>query len=100
MRLGDPFAGVLAGRVELDPRTLGEPPHTEFREHLVGAAQLLARVEPTALSAQPFAKQEVGAGERHVQATMADPADRLAVEALGRLPLRHHPPPPPLLPYP
>src|SRR5258708_34836152 len=90
MRLGDPSAGVLAGRIELDPRTLGEPPHAECREHLVGAAQLLARVEPTALSAQPFAIQEVGTGERHLQATMAEPADRLAVEALSRLTGRQH----------
>ena len=38
---------MLAGRIELDPRTLGEPPHAECRKHLVGAAQLLARIEPT-----------------------------------------------------
>src|SRR5260370_18371415 len=85
MRLGDPFAGVLAGRIELDPRTLGEPPHAEIREHLAGAAQLPARIEPTALSAQPFAIQELGAGECHMQATMAESADRLAVEGLGRI---------------
>src|SRR5690242_489907 len=44
-RLDRPFAGVLAGRLELDSRTLGERFHPELRAQSVGAVELLARVE-------------------------------------------------------
>ena len=37
-RLDGPFAGVLAGRLELDPGALGERFHAELREQLVGGA--------------------------------------------------------------
>src|SRR4051794_41956960 len=48
-------------------------------------AQLLARVEPAALPAQPFAVQEVSAGELHADASPGEPLDRLAIEPLGGL---------------
>src|SRR4051794_41829062 len=48
-------------------------------------AQLLARVEPAALPAQPFAVQEVSAGELHPDASPGEPLDRLAIEPLGGL---------------
>jgi hypothetical protein len=62
--LGGAFAGVLAGSLELDPSAFGERLHAEPAEQLVGAAQLLA-VQPPFLAAQPFAVEEVGAGELH-----------------------------------
>jgi DNA-directed RNA polymerase specialized sigma24 family protein len=37
-RLDSPFPGVLAGRLELDPRTLRERFHAELREQLMGGA--------------------------------------------------------------
>ena len=59
---------------------LGERLHADSREHLVGGAQLLARVEPPALAAQPFAVERVGAGELHADAGAAraarSPRDR------------------------
>ena len=48
-------------------------------------AQLLARVDPAALAAQPLAVEQVGAGELEAHAGAAKPLDRLAVEALGGL---------------
>src|SRR2546423_13121768 len=48
-------------------------------------AQLLARIEPPALPAQPFAVQEVSAGEVHPDASPGEPLDRLAIEPLGGL---------------
>jgi hypothetical protein len=81
--LGGSFADPLAGGRQLARGAVGECLHSERREQLVSAAQLLARIEPTVPPPQPFAVQEVGAGERHAHATSAEPADRLAVKALG-----------------
>src|SRR3954447_19021904 len=47
--------------------------------------QLLARVEPAALPTQPFAVQEVSAGELHPDASPGEPLYRLAIEPLGGL---------------
>src|SRR5437879_13863847 len=48
-------------------------------------AQLLASVDPAALAAQPFAVEEVSAGELHPDASPGEPLDRLAIEPLGGL---------------
>src|SRR3954451_23158338 len=64
VRLDGPITRMLGGRFELDPGALGERFHAELREQLVRMTQLLARVEPAALPTQPFAVQEVSAGER------------------------------------
>jgi hypothetical protein len=37
-RVDGPFAGALAGRLELDPRALGERLHAELRERFVAMA--------------------------------------------------------------
>src|SRR5438105_118980 len=50
-------------------------------------AELLARVEPTALPAQPFAVQEMATGELDPDAGPLEPLDRLAIEGLRRFPL-------------
>jgi hypothetical protein len=86
-RLDGPFAGVLRGPLEFRPGTFGECLHAELREQFVGGAQLLARVEPPALAAEPFAVQKVGAGELYADAGPLKPFDCLVIEALGRFPL-------------
>ena len=54
---------------------------------LAGDAQLLARVDPPALAAQPLAVEQMRAGELHAQARAPEALDRLAVAALGGVPL-------------
>src|SRR4029450_5415757 len=104
------FAGPLAGGEQLAGGALGERLHPHRREQLVSGAQLLTRVQPAALAAQPFAvdKMRAGelgadagtagpphpfpeerrrAGEPGADAGTAEPVDRLTVEVLGRLAL-------------
>src|SRR3954465_12277244 len=59
-------------------------------------AQLLPRVEPAALPTQPFAVQEVSAGELHPDASPGEPLDRLAIEPLGGLAIANERPRAPL----
>src|SRR6266702_8913633 len=47
--------------------------------------QLLAGVDTPVLPAQPLPVQEVGAAEFHAQPGAGEPAERLAVQSLGRL---------------
>jgi hypothetical protein len=84
-RLDCAFARGFAGGQELARGALGERVHAHRGEQPVGGAQLLARVEALAFAAQPFAVEEVGAGECNADAGAAEPVDRLAVEALGGL---------------
>ena len=49
----------------------------------MGGAQLLARVGAAALAAQPFAVQQVGAGQLGTEPGAAQPVDRLPVVSLG-----------------
>jgi hypothetical protein len=83
-RLDGPFARMFAGCFELDPGAFGERFHAELREQFVGGAELLARVAPAALAAQPFAVEEIGARELDPYAGPLEPLDRLAIERLGR----------------
>ena len=53
----------------------------------MSGAQLLARVQPAALTPEPFPVQEVGARQRQAQARAGESLDRLAVQALGGLAL-------------
>src|SRR5690348_10543424 len=50
-RLGRPLAHLLARRLKLLTCTLGERLHPDLDQHLVGRAQLLARVDPAVLAA-------------------------------------------------
>ena len=86
------LADRLAGGHQLAPRALGESLHAHGRVALVRGAQLLARLAPPALPAQPLAVQEVRARERDPDAGAAEPLDRLAVEALGLFALAHERP--------
>src|SRR5438309_11436415 len=57
------FAGGLARGPQLVFGTLREPFGAHRVEHLERGAQLLASVHAPALASQPFAVEEVGAGE-------------------------------------
>src|SRR5262245_10561401 len=77
------LAHRLAGGQQLAAGALGEALGPHRREHLVRRAQLLARVHPPLLAAQPLAVEQPGAGEVDPAATAREPLDRLAVELLG-----------------
>ena len=81
------LAHRLSGREQLVPRALGEPFGAHRIEQAVRGAQLLARVRATALAAQPFRVEQVRASELHALARAAEARDRLAVPALGGIPL-------------
>ena len=55
------LGGALTSRAQLQPCPLGKSPGTGRDEDLVGGAQLIARVTPAALAAQPLAVEQVGA---------------------------------------
>src|SRR4051812_18653647 len=52
------------------------------REHLEGGAQLLSRIDPSALSPQPLAVEEVGASELQPITGASEPFDGFATEAV------------------
>jgi hypothetical protein len=56
-------------------------------EHLVGDAQLLACVGMAILAPQPFAIDEMGAGEMNRDSAPTEPVDRLSIQILGDLAL-------------
>ena len=74
------LAHLLAGGQQLVPGALGEAVRAHRQERLARDAQLLARVDPPALAAQPLAVEQARAGELHAHAGAAEALDRLAVE--------------------
>ena len=79
-------------RIRLGPKefascSLGEPIEPHPVEHLVSGAQLLAGVDPPPLGSQPFAVDQMRAGELHSHAATAEPVDRLAVEPVREVAL-------------
>src|SRR5918999_5351977 len=84
-RLDGALTGALAGRRELALGTRGEGLDTHPDEHLVGGAQLFARVEAPALAAQPLAEEQMGTRELYAHARALKPLDRLPIEAVGGL---------------
>jgi hypothetical protein len=81
-----PLAHLLARRLKLLTRALGERLHPDRGQHLVGRAQLLARVDPAILAAQPLAIEKVRAGELRTEPGAPQPLDRLAVKIVGGRP--------------
>ena len=81
------LSGGLAGGLELAPGPLGERLDAHRVQHLVGRAQLLARVDAAALASQPLAVEQMAAGELHADAGTAEAIDRLVVQAFRRLAL-------------
>jgi hypothetical protein len=64
-----------------------ETKHECRQTQQVGAPQLLARIEPPPLAAQPFAIHQPGARQLHGDPTPAEPVDRLAVQLVGAVSL-------------
>ena len=79
---GCPLSDVPAGRLKFLARALRERLHPDRGEHLVSRAQLLARVHPAVLAAQPLTVEQVRAGELGPQLSPAEPLDRFAVQTL------------------
>src|SRR4051794_15287868 len=84
-RLHGALAGGLAGGAQLAPGALGECLDAHGAELVVGVAQLDARIDAAALTAQPLAVDQLGTGEVHAAAGAREPFDRLTVQALGHL---------------
>src|SRR5919201_1301980 len=61
--LDRPLAHLLARGLKLFPCARGEPLHPDRDEHVVSDAQLLARVDPTVLAAQPLAVKQMSTGD-------------------------------------
>src|SRR4051812_42501212 len=76
------LADRLTGREQLVSRALGKPFSADRLEHVMRAAQLLARVGAAALAAQPLSVQQTPARELQAQARPSEALDRLAVLAL------------------
>src|SRR4051794_37664963 len=85
--LDRPLAHLLACRLKLFTCALGERLHPDRDEHFVSVAQLLARVDPAVLAAQPLAIEQMSAGELGTKPGPCQSLDRLAVQALGTLTL-------------
>ena len=81
------LADCLARGEQLAPGSFGECPGAHRLQHLVGGAQLLARIGPPVLTAQPLAVDQVRAGQLGADAGPAKVLDRRAVVPLGRLAL-------------
>ncbi len=77
--LGGAFAGGLTGGPQLAPGALGECLESNLGEQVVSGAELPACVQSTAVTAQPLAVDEVGAGKLRADAGTAKPLDRLLV---------------------
>jgi len=76
------FAHCLAGGRKLALSALGERSRAHSAEHLVGSAQLLARVDAAVLATQPLAVQQAAARELERRAAARETLDRFAVERL------------------
>src|ERR1700691_5707624 len=91
---GGAGAAGLAGRPQLARGPFGERLHAHLLQQPVGGAQLLPRVLPATLPAQPFAVQQVRAGQLSADPGPAQPLDRLPVGAVGGLTVAEQSPDP------
>src|SRR6516225_4831815 len=83
--LGTPLAHLLPSRRELDPSALGERFNTHRSEPFVCHAELSPRVDPTILTSEPLAVQQMSPGCGDADAGPLEPFDRLAIECVGDL---------------
>ena len=84
-RLDRARAGGHAGRQQLACRALREGLHPDRHEQLVRDLQLLARVEPPALAAQPLAVEQMRTGQVDLDPGAPQALHGLAIRALGDL---------------
>jgi hypothetical protein len=82
-RCGGAPTGGLAGGPQLAAGPFGECLHADRVEHGVRGAQLLARLGPAALTAQPLAVQQVRASQLGPKLRAAQPVNRLAIPVLS-----------------
>src|SRR4051794_4794800 len=87
--LDRPLAYLAARSQQLVTCALGKRLHPDRHEHFVGGAELLARIDPAILAAQPLPVEQMSPGELGAQPGAAQPLDRLAMQALGTLTLAH-----------
>src|SRR5262245_22392699 len=88
-RLDRPLSHLLARHAKLVAGALGERLHSDRREALVRAAQLLARVDAPALAAQPFAVQQARTRELGTEPRAAEMLDRGSIQLLRVARSRH-----------
>src|SRR5258707_109439 len=74
--LDDAFAHSLAGGDQLDARSLGERLHARRVQQLVGRTELGARIDSAVLAAQPFAVEQMRAGELRAKSRTAEAFNR------------------------
>src|SRR2546430_5847140 len=91
-RLVTPLAHLLAGREQLAAGALGECVGAKADEHLIGGAELFARVHPAVLTPQPLAVDQVRAGDLRPERRAAEASDRLEIQGLRCLALAHQRP--------
>ena len=82
-RLVGALARGLTGGPELATCSLGKGLGSEDAEHVVGCSQLFARVDAPVFAPEPFAVDEVRAGELDADSGAFEPLDRIPVERLG-----------------
>ena len=82
-RIGVSLSHLLARGDQFPARALGERLHAHRCELIMGGTELGARVDAPLPAAQPLPVQQMGAGELRTQPGPAQPADRLAVQAVG-----------------
>src|SRR3954468_1942644 len=99
--LDGPPTHLLAGGLKLVAGALGERLHADRGQHLVGRAQLFARVDTAVLAAQPLPVEQMSARELWTKRGPCQSLDRLAIQELGARTLaqecptaRLYPPPP------
>src|SRR4051812_46355670 len=85
-RVHGPFAGMLARRLQLHPRALGERLHPELGEEVVGVPQLRACVQAPELAPQPLAVEQMRPREVEAKACRFQTVDGLTVQRLGGFP--------------
>ena len=88
-RPGGALAGGFPAGRELPPGPFGESFHPDLVQHLECGAQLFPGVGAAVYAAQPFAVEQMGAGQLGAELGAAQPVDRLGVPALGGLALGH-----------
>ena len=84
----EPPAHLRAGGLQLVPGALGERVGAQRDERLVRRAELLAGVDAAIGAPEPFAVEELAAGDLRPESRAPQAVDRLAVQGLGVVALR------------
>ena len=77
------FAHRFARGQQLAAGPLGEPFGSHPAEHVMGEAELLARVHAPTLATQPLAIQKMGAGAMYGDTATGEPVHGFAVQGFG-----------------